>query len=278
MWSAVEVLCEVNGLPFDDVKREVTAMRNDAVEMSAAGMNLCKKNLLVWYKRKNETGDLGSALSEYAQLVFSVPFETVLIESLFSIMNYTKSGRRCNTGDAAVANSIHLRSPPPVLGDGDKPFRPGETKPDEIHMRAIPDACSRGTVDLTFDTSAALEADLTKLSLFTTIETAVKTMPTPPASGEPFKCYAEDWETTKDKRQRRGQGWRTRFKYVSGSRATVRCSLPDGAHTADCALYFFFCVFSPPSIHPGTWAWCSMTRRMGCAVSPAPSGTRTGRR
>jgi len=165
MWSAVEVLCEVNGLPFDDVKREVTAMRNDAVEMSAAGMKLCKKNLLVWYKRKNETGDLGSALSEYAQLVFSVPFETVLIESLFSIMNYTKSGRRCNTGDAAVANSIHLRSAPPVLGDGDKPFGPGETKPDEIHMRAIPDACSRGTVDLTFDTSAALEADLTKLSL-----------------------------------------------------------------------------------------------------------------
>ena len=26
--------------------------------------------------------------------------------------------------------------------------------------------------------------------------------------------YAEDWETTTDKRQRRGQGWRTRYKYV----------------------------------------------------------------
>ena len=39
-------------------------------------------------------------------------------------------------------------------------------------------------------------------------------MPTPPASNVPFKCYAEGWETTTDKRQRRGQGWRTRYKYM----------------------------------------------------------------
>ena len=44
--------------------------------------------------------------------------------------------------------------------------------------------------------------------------TAAQAVPTPPASNVPFKCYAEDWETTTDKRQRRGQGWRTRYKYV----------------------------------------------------------------
>ena len=218
MWSAVEVLCEVNGLCFDDVKREVKAMRSaTSVEMSGLDEKLCKKNVLAWYKKKHDQGnDLSSALSECAQLVFSVPFETVLIESLFSIMNYSKSGRRCSTGDTAVENAIHLRSAPAVLGkdDKDKPFGPGETTPDEIHLRNVRGADLGGAVDLRYDTSAALNADLTKLSSFTAADTAVQTMPTPPASKVPFKCYAEDWETTTDKRKRRGQGWRTRCKYV----------------------------------------------------------------
>ena len=90
--------------------------------------------------------------------------------------------------------------------------RPGETSPDEIHLRS----CTGwvGAADLRYDTPAAHAADLAKLSSFTAADTAVQTMPTPPASNVPFKCYAEGWETTTDKRQRRGQGWRTRYKYV----------------------------------------------------------------
>ena len=196
----------------------VKAMRSaTSEEMSGLDEKLCKKNLLAWYKKKHDQGDdLSGTLSDYAQLVFSVPFETVLIESLFSIMNYSKSGRRCSTGDTAVENAIHLRSAPPVVSkdDKDKPFGPGETTPDEIHLRNFRGADLGGAVDLRYDTSAAHDADLTKLSSFTAADTAVQTMPTPPASNVPFKCYAEDWETTTDKRQRRGQGWRTRYKYV----------------------------------------------------------------
>ena len=191
--------------------------RNPEVKFTVKDEKLCKKNLLAWYKKKHDQGDdLTSTLSEYAQLVFSVPFETVLIESLFSIMNYSKSGRRCSMGDTAVENAIHLRSAPPVVSkdDKDKPFGPGETTPDEIHLRNFRGADLGGAVDLRYDTSAAHDADLTKLSSFTAADTAVQTMPTPPASKVPFKCYAEDWETTTDKRQRRGQEWRTRYKYV----------------------------------------------------------------
>ena len=166
MWSAVKVLCEVNGLNFIDVKRDVKAMRADAAEeLSAPDAKLCKRNLLAWYKQEEELDKLPSALSEYAQLVFSVPFETVLIESLFSIMNLTKSGRRCSTADSAVENAIHLRSAPDVLGaDRGKPFGAGVVTPDEIHLRAAPELRFGGTVDLRFDTSAALSADLTKLA------------------------------------------------------------------------------------------------------------------
>ena len=57
-------------------------------------------------------------------------------------------------------------------------------------------------------------ADLTALSCFTAFDIAVRTMPVPPHTGTSFKAYAEPWELAKDKRQRRGQAWRMRYKYV----------------------------------------------------------------
>ena len=51
----------------------------------------------------------------YAQVVFQMPFETVLIESLFSIMNYNKDKKRANLNDKTVASVIHVRDIPSVL-------------------------------------------------------------------------------------------------------------------------------------------------------------------
>ena len=51
----------------------------------------------------------------YAQVVFQIPFETVLIESLFSIMNYNKDKKRANLNDKTVASVIHIRDIPSVL-------------------------------------------------------------------------------------------------------------------------------------------------------------------
>ena len=48
-------------------------------------------------------------LEAYAQVIFQLPIETVLIESLFSIMNYNKDKKRSRLNDATVASIIHTR-------------------------------------------------------------------------------------------------------------------------------------------------------------------------
>ena len=45
----------------------------------------------------------------YAQVIFQLPIETVLVESLFSIMNYNKDKKRSRINAEDVANIIHTR-------------------------------------------------------------------------------------------------------------------------------------------------------------------------
>lgn len=45
----------------------------------------------------------------YAQVIFQLPIETVLVESLFSIMNYNKDKKRSKINAEDVANIIHTR-------------------------------------------------------------------------------------------------------------------------------------------------------------------------
>ena len=45
----------------------------------------------------------------YAQVIFQLPIETVLVESLFSIMNYNKDKKRSRLNAEDVANIIHTR-------------------------------------------------------------------------------------------------------------------------------------------------------------------------
>ena len=45
----------------------------------------------------------------FAAIVFILPWETVLIESLFSVMNYNKDKTRSSLADTSVANIINTK-------------------------------------------------------------------------------------------------------------------------------------------------------------------------
>ena len=61
-------------------------------------------------------------LESFAQVVFILPVETVLIESLFSVMNYNKDKTRSSLKDETVANIIHTKDLEPVVGNPAQPF------------------------------------------------------------------------------------------------------------------------------------------------------------
>ena len=63
-------------------------------------------------------------LERYAAVVFILPWETVLIESLFSTMNYNKSKTRSSLADASVANIIHTKDLELIVADTTKAFSP----------------------------------------------------------------------------------------------------------------------------------------------------------
>ena len=63
-------------------------------------------------------------LEQYAAVVFILPYETVLIESLFSIMNYNKSKSRLRLLDTSVANIIHIKDLEPIIADPSQAFSP----------------------------------------------------------------------------------------------------------------------------------------------------------
>ena len=48
-----------------------------------------------------------------------MPFETVLIESMFSVMNYNKDRKRVRLSDEAVEGVIHSQAITPVLNNID---------------------------------------------------------------------------------------------------------------------------------------------------------------
>lgn len=60
----------------------------------------------------------------FAAIVFILPWETVLIESLFSVMNYNKDKTRSSLADTSVANIIHTKDLEPVLADAKQAFSP----------------------------------------------------------------------------------------------------------------------------------------------------------
>ena len=117
-WSAVKEICIKYDLEYTNVRREIIEMRDDVIDLNNADIAKCKKNLLGYYKNNFLTLPENARkinLEYYAQVVFQMSTETVLIESLFSIMNYNKDKKRANLNDKTVASVIHIRDIPSVL-------------------------------------------------------------------------------------------------------------------------------------------------------------------
>ena len=117
-WSAVKEICIKYELEYTMVRKEIIEIRDDVIDLNNADISNCKKNLLGYYKNNLLTLPENARrkhLECYAQVVFQMPFETVLIESLFSIMNYNKDKKRANLNDKTVASVIHVRDIPSVL-------------------------------------------------------------------------------------------------------------------------------------------------------------------
>ena len=98
-------------------------MRRESGELSRQDIDLCRGNLLVYYKMKNSTeqGEERNLIA-YAAVVFVLPHETVLIEGYFSTMNFNKSAHRSSLKDGTVANVIHTQEVNSVLEKPDVSF------------------------------------------------------------------------------------------------------------------------------------------------------------
>ena len=69
-------------------------------------------------------------------MIFQLPFETVLIESLFSIMNYNKDKKRARLNDKSVESVIHTRDITKVTNNVAAPFAPTDV---DIDLQRAPD-------------------------------------------------------------------------------------------------------------------------------------------
>ena len=130
-WQAVRRLCDHYGLSYDDIRRELEAFH--AQDLSRQQERRANENLLMYYRdlymaEEARVAEEGGApkrqhLFQFARVVFCLPFETVLIESLFSIMNRNKSADRASMNDETVAAGIHCRDFAPVLDDPREPYQ-----------------------------------------------------------------------------------------------------------------------------------------------------------
>ena len=62
---------------------------------------------------------------EYARVVFTIPVVSVVVESLFSVMNYTKGKHRARHSDEGVAATIHIKECDSVISNGSGPLPEG---------------------------------------------------------------------------------------------------------------------------------------------------------
>lgn len=124
-WEKVKDICNRYNLSFENVRSEIRAMRDDTVSLSLQELTMCKVNLLKFYRDKYlSTPEVRRRvhLDAYARVIFQLPIETVLIESLFSIMNYNKDKKRSRLHDDSVASVLHTRDIPKVTKDVAAPF------------------------------------------------------------------------------------------------------------------------------------------------------------
>jgi hypothetical protein len=113
-WEAVRELCERNGLDFGEVQDDIERFRT-AARIGSFVIPQCRKNLLRMFR--NGTFNKFPHVCEFAALVFSLPFSNALVESLFSVMGFNKSGSRSSLKLNRLKGIAHLHDAADVLTD-----------------------------------------------------------------------------------------------------------------------------------------------------------------
>ena len=98
-------------------------MRLNALDLGPQDSRLAKENLLQYYKTKQTMASNNKPdLDEYAMVVFTLPFESLFVESLFSMMNYNKNRYRASLLDESVSNVMHTIAVKSVVAYPHVPF------------------------------------------------------------------------------------------------------------------------------------------------------------
>ena len=104
-------------------------MRDDAMDLSLYRVNMCKVNLLKFYCVEYMSLPVVwwcGHLEKYTWVVFQLSFETVIIKSLFGIMNYNKDKKRARLNNKSVASVIQTRDIVKVTKKVAAPFAPAD--------------------------------------------------------------------------------------------------------------------------------------------------------
>jgi len=98
-------------MDWDVVVGELDEIRIAFGSCTARDAQNCSRNLLRFYREWHLEGKMAKwpQASEFIRCVFCCPITTVKVESMFSIMNYNKSGSRCRMADDTVCAVIQLK-------------------------------------------------------------------------------------------------------------------------------------------------------------------------
>ena len=126
---AVKYLWDCYLLNFKDLEAEIIEMQGNTEELIRKDMKACRHNLIRYYHNWVEDVPEGSGgakrylkVEAYPRIIFVLPFETVLIESLFRIINYKNDKTRSTLTDSKIAAIIHTKVAVPALSDPTKMF------------------------------------------------------------------------------------------------------------------------------------------------------------
>ena len=106
-------------LDWDQVVSDLGEIRVAFSGCTQTDSENCSKNLLRFYRQWHQAGKMERwpQASEFIRCVFCCPITTVKVESMFSIMNYNKSGSRCRMADDTVCAVVQLKDLTNPLAD-----------------------------------------------------------------------------------------------------------------------------------------------------------------
>ena len=124
VWNAMKDLCRRRRVDFEKVREQIIDIRAQAASLDADSKALIRMDLCGYFRQRHKEYVLTSTPSptpefdSVCQFVFSIPFTSAFVESLFSKMAYNQSKIRSRLADTTMTSILHLHDA--VLPDPQK--------------------------------------------------------------------------------------------------------------------------------------------------------------